>query len=911
MLRPVKDSFKNITSAPNYVANFANQALVDPMKQLVYMGTKPVADFSVFATDAYPAHRRKIRKQLYLLFEDPSSSFAAYCVSWLSFTAILVAVVVFCLGTVRDKSDDLDPTHRDTMENVEVLCVIWFTIEFICRWYAAPDVRRYIFHPLNIIDLVAILPFYIELILASTSDVSRLGALRAVRLVRVLRVLKLSRHSIGLFVMLETIKQSVEELALLSFFLFIAVIMFATAVYVVESSQDVTEFVSIPAAFWWAVITMTTVGYGDMYPETVAGKVLGVFCAISGVLVIALPVGVIGSKFTNVYRELKGNTMLMRVQYEDEEGNFDVPAALGEEETATDGECPRPKLVTNVQTSVEVPVDSAQSALAAIAGGATALYICSDISHEGYGVTPSAGLFMKIMFSLREKKATNIAVTVHIRPRLGDYIYSLDEVETAAHDMVFLAGLDLTEEMRTQANFSFSFAVVCLDDDSTPNIDCLKLFRKTVPDTVSLVWGSCLDELLRPYENLGTVASSRCVVRVMLPAVAALDSVCASLVLETNLLASRAARRQSGATSPRGPSPTTGESPVKPTARRASLMTITPIQESSLTSMESVGTGSDQTSASEDEGSHAPIKALQVTAKAFVDNGVAVAVCVPQKRSIAPHTVVACLPAGATYVHVRVVAYAHSVVTSFPPHAFVPYLSRDYDFDELVDGVWKLETSTLRPPPEMAHGIIPLEAVEAVISRLKTWFAAWRQRSVAGDAVIMRQLLRRVETPTMVSFRGRVTSVDELLSSAGSMEGDPLTPGSTRSFADVESRLESIAGRSSMRLGSNLEAQMSAKSGELRRAKLIQQQRRSRARIMAGLEDGAGIMSSPESPSTTITTAAPEETGQTSASQSRMKKLKQSFRRGSRTPPAGTGSPGSTTSASAGAAMEVMKETAI
>ncbi|XP_007463402.1 PREDICTED: potassium voltage-gated channel subfamily A member 7 isoform X2 [Lipotes vexillifer] len=283
-----------------------------------------------------PLPRRAFARQLWLLFEFPESSQAARVLAVVSVLVILVSIVVFCLETLPDFRDDRDnsglaavaaagpfparlngsspvpgPPPRlpfdDPFFVVETLCICWFSFELLVRLAACPSKTAFFKNVMNLIDFVAILPYFVALgtELARQRGVGQpamsLAILRVIRLVRVFRIFKLSRHSKGLQILGQTLRASMRELGLLIFFLFIGVVLFSSAVYFAEADRADSHFTSIPESFWWAVVTMTTVGYGDMAPVTVGGKIVGSLCAIAGVLTISLPVPVIVSNFSYFY----------------------------------------------------------------------------------------------------------------------------------------------------------------------------------------------------------------------------------------------------------------------------------------------------------------------------------------------------------------------------------------------------------------------------------------------------------------------------------------------------------------------------------------------------------------------------------------------------------------------------------
>lgn len=131
-------------------------------------------------------------------------------------------------------------------------------------------------------------------------------------IIRIMRLFKLTRHSSGLKILVQTFRASAKELTLLVFFLVLGIVIFASLVYYAERIQTNphNDFNSIPLGLWWALVTMTTVGYGDMAPKTYIGMFVGALCALAGVLTIALPVPVIVSNFTMYYSHTQARAKL-------------------------------------------------------------------------------------------------------------------------------------------------------------------------------------------------------------------------------------------------------------------------------------------------------------------------------------------------------------------------------------------------------------------------------------------------------------------------------------------------------------------------------------------------------------------------------------------------------------------------
>jgi voltage-gated potassium channel Kch len=240
---------------------------------------------------------KTFKERIWIILEYPHSCGLGQIIALISVIVILFSIVIFnieTLASLRKKQDS------DLWFAFETTCVIWFTGEYLCRLYSAPVRRHFVLSAMGIVDLLAILPYFVTLPLKQElNDVRSFLVMRALRLFRVMRVFKLSRYSVGFKILLHTIVDSVEQMRPILFCTIIAVTVFASVEYLVEGPEG--EFMSIPHSMWWAVQTMSSVGYGDIVPLTPLGRLISAFCALSGILLFCLPTPILVANFLKHY----------------------------------------------------------------------------------------------------------------------------------------------------------------------------------------------------------------------------------------------------------------------------------------------------------------------------------------------------------------------------------------------------------------------------------------------------------------------------------------------------------------------------------------------------------------------------------------------------------------------------------
>ncbi|WMN12987.1 ion transporter [Marivirga salinae] len=215
---------------------------------------------------------------------------------------IVFLIILNVTAIVLESFSRIKSTYSQEFYIFEIFSVVIFTIEYLLRVYTADfkypsktkigSIGTFLSSPLAIIDLLAILPTYLPLIIPID-----LRFIRILRLLRITRLFKINRYSNSLKLIAEVFKDKRSDLGVTIFVTFILLVIASTLMYYIEGQVQPDKFPNIIASFWWAVATLTTVGYGDVYPITGLGQFISGIIALLGIGLVALPTGILSSAF--------------------------------------------------------------------------------------------------------------------------------------------------------------------------------------------------------------------------------------------------------------------------------------------------------------------------------------------------------------------------------------------------------------------------------------------------------------------------------------------------------------------------------------------------------------------------------------------------------------------------------------
>ena len=247
---------------------------------------------------------------------------------------IMALIALSVIAVIFESDQYLSDTYHSWFYAFEVFAVSIFTLEYLGRAWTADlkfkdlsrwqAIRRFVFSPLALIDLLAIAPFYLELALVAYGAQKILDTrfLRVLRLMRLLRLFKLNRYNQSLKLIVKVVRDEREKMVITLFMVGILLILSSALMFTAEHDVQPDKFPNIYTSLWWSIATITTVGYGDVYPITPGGKILAGMIALLGIGLVALPTGILASSFVNYLKD-PGSQKEQEEKKEDEKPPLD------------------------------------------------------------------------------------------------------------------------------------------------------------------------------------------------------------------------------------------------------------------------------------------------------------------------------------------------------------------------------------------------------------------------------------------------------------------------------------------------------------------------------------------------------------------------------------------------------------
>ncbi|XP_068446251.1 potassium voltage-gated channel subfamily V member 2-like [Clinocottus analis] len=262
-----------------------------------------------------------VRKTLWDLVENPYSSTPAKAVTVLSNLLVLFSIVAMSLNTVQELKV-YTINGKTLMEWVEITTIVFFTFEYFLRLVTTPDMTMFLKSGLNFVDMVAVVPYFIQIIFEVSADTENSASartdlramaqvgklshvLKVVKLLRIFRILKLARHSTGMRAFGFTLRQCYQQASCIFLFIAMGIFTFSALLHSAERETEGSPISSIPYAWWWAAVSITTVGYGDVVPVTVVGRFVAFGCISFGIILNGMPISFLFNKFSDYYAKLK------------------------------------------------------------------------------------------------------------------------------------------------------------------------------------------------------------------------------------------------------------------------------------------------------------------------------------------------------------------------------------------------------------------------------------------------------------------------------------------------------------------------------------------------------------------------------------------------------------------------------
>ncbi|XP_070765464.1 potassium voltage-gated channel subfamily V member 2-like [Enoplosus armatus] len=261
-----------------------------------------------------------MRKILWNVVEDPYSSTLAKAFTVLSNLFVLFSIVAMTLNTVEELQM-YKINGKTHMEWVEIITIVFFTFEYLIRLVTTPDILMFLKSGLNFVDMVAVMPYFAQIVFEAFTDAEDINAqedlramarvsklshvLKVVKLLRIFRILKLARHSTGMRAFGFTLRQCYQQASCILLFIAMGIFTFSALLHSAERETEGSPISSIPYAWWWAAVSISTVGYGDVVPVTILGRIVAFGCISFGIILNGMPISFLFNKFSDYYAKLK------------------------------------------------------------------------------------------------------------------------------------------------------------------------------------------------------------------------------------------------------------------------------------------------------------------------------------------------------------------------------------------------------------------------------------------------------------------------------------------------------------------------------------------------------------------------------------------------------------------------------